>query len=131
MTIAGTAPALPRRRLRLLRYLGQNHPAAAVSLTDHSGDPAAGIISDVRKSPIISNNASGSSITLFGHSMGSLVVLYYMQQYDQDINRLSLSVAHLAKHRCRSAITIAKQMKLFRGERHRSKLINHLAFWRL
>ncbi len=107
----------------------QSHHGYDVSNPDHSSDPAAGIISDVHQiTDYIKQRFPGLPLTLFGHSMGSLVVRCYMQQYDQDINRLIVCGSPSKNIGAGPAITIAKLMKLFRGERHRSKLINHLAF---
>lgn len=88
-----------------------------------------GIISDVHQvTEYVKQRFPGLSLTLFGHSMGSLVVRCYMKQYDQDVNRLIVCGSPSKNPGLGAGLTVAKLMKIFRGEKHRSKLINRLAF---
>lgn len=67
-------------------------------------------------------------LTLFGHSMGSLVVRCYIQKYDQDIDGLIICGSPSYQVASRMGIIAAKFMQLFKGEKHRSNFVNHLAF---
>lgn len=92
-------------------------------------DPTAGIIEDVHQiTDYIKQRFPGFSLTLFGHSMGSLVARCYMKQYDQDVDRLIVCGSPSKNPGLGAGLAVAKLMKTFRGEKHRSKLINALAF---
>jgi len=88
-----------------------------------------GIIQDVHQvTDYVKNRFPGLPLTLFGHSMGSLVVRCYIQQYDSDINGLIVCGSPSKRLGSGLALKIATWMKVFKGERHRSGLINKLAF---
>lgn len=69
----------------------------------------------------------GLKVYLLWHSMGSLIVRKYIKKYDDVISALivcgSPSINKLAK----AGLFITKVVKLFRGERYRSILLNTLA----
>lgn len=67
-------------------------------------------------------------LTLFGHSMGSLVVRCYIQEYDRDIDGLIVCGSPSYKVGARVGILIAKLMQVFKGEKHRSNFVNNVAF---
>lgn len=70
----------------------------------------------------------GLPLTLFGHSMGSLVVRCYTQEFDRDIDKLIVCGSPSKRLGVGVAIAAAKFLRLFQGERHRSGLVNRLAF---
>ena len=65
-------------------------------------------------------------VYLFGHSMGSLVVRKYIKKYDKDIKKLILCGSPSINKSVGFGLFLCKLIKLFRGERYRSKLINGL-----
>lgn len=67
-------------------------------------------------------------LTLFGHSMGSLVVRCYIQEYDREIDGLIVCGSPSYQVMSRAGVVVSKLMQLFKGEKHRSKLVNNLAF---
>lgn len=67
-------------------------------------------------------------LTLFGHSMGSLVVRCYIQKYDQDIDGLIVCGSPSYQVGSKVGLVVAKLMQVFKNEKHRSNLINTLAF---
>ncbi len=67
-------------------------------------------------------------LTLFGHSMGSLVVRCYIQEYDRDIDGLIVCGSPSYQVGARVGILIAKLMQVFKGEKHRSNFVNNVAF---
>ena len=92
-------------------------------------DGVNGIINDVHQvTEYVKTRFPGLPLTLFGHSMGSLVVRCYMQKYDADVN--GLIVCGSPSKRVGSGIgkMIAKFLQIFRGAKHRSKFVNQLAF---
>lgn len=67
-------------------------------------------------------------LILFGHSMGSMVVRKYIKKYDKDINKLIVCGSPSKNPYAGVAIGVTKTLKLIKGEKHRSKLIQNLAF---
>lgn len=70
----------------------------------------------------------GQKLTLFGHSMGSLIVRCYTQEFDKDIDNLIVCGSPSKRVGINMGIFAAKFLQLFHSDRHRSKLINKLAF---
>ena len=66
-------------------------------------------------------------VTLFGHSMGSMVVRCYLRQYDDRIDKLIVCGSPCNNPLAGTAVFLAKTIGLFRGERHRSKLLAYLS----
>lgn len=66
-------------------------------------------------------------VTLFGHSMGSMVVRCYLHENDGLIDKLIVCGSPSYNPMAGTAVLLAKTMRLFRGERHRSKTLNYLA----
>lgn len=88
-----------------------------------------GIISDVHQvTEYLRGRFPGLPLTLFGHSMGSLVVRCYMQEYDADVNGLIVCGSPSKRLGAGMGKVIAELLQLFRGSHHRSKLVNRLAF---
>ncbi len=67
-------------------------------------------------------------LTLFGHSMGSLVVRCYMQKYDSDVDQLVVCGSPSKRFGAGLGKNLARFLQIFRGGHHRSQLVNHLAF---
>ena len=69
-----------------------------------------------------------SSVCLFGHSMGSLIVRKYIKKYDYEIDKLVVCGSPSKNPMVGAALLIVAIQKAFKGERHRSRLIQKLAF---
>ena len=67
-------------------------------------------------------------VVLFGHSMGSLVVRSYVKKYDDEIDKLVVCGAPGNNPLTGAALAIVSLLNVFYGERHRSELIQNLAF---
>ena len=67
-------------------------------------------------------------IILFGHSMGSLVVRSYIKSYDNDIDALIVCGSPSRNPMAKLALSLVSVMKKIKGEHHRSKLMQKLAF---
>ena len=66
-------------------------------------------------------------VFLIGHSMGSLIARAYTKKYDDQIERLILIGSPSEKGGARIALALTKLMKILRGGRHVSLLIDRLA----
>ena len=66
-------------------------------------------------------------LTLFGHSMGSMVVRCYLREHDDLIDKLVVSGSPASNPMAGVAVFLAKTIRLFRGKRHRSEMLNYLA----
>ena len=75
----------------------------------------------------IKKNYTDTDIYLFGHSMGSLVVRKYIKKYDKDIKKLILCGSPSNSKITGFGLFLCKIIKLFRGDKYRSKFINGLA----
>ena len=67
-------------------------------------------------------------LILFGHSMGSMVVRKYIKKYDKDIDKLIVCGSPSKNPFLGVALIVVKILKIFKGEYHRSNLIQKLAF---
>lgn len=67
-------------------------------------------------------------LILFGHSMGSMVVRKYIKKYDNDIDKLIVCGSPSKNPYVGLALEIVKLLKIFKGEHHRSNLVQNLAF---
>ncbi len=67
-------------------------------------------------------------LILFGHSMGSMVVRKYIKKYDKDIDQLIVCGSPSKNPYVGLALMIVKILKVFKGEYHRSNLVQKLAF---
>lgn len=110
----------------------RGHGASAKTEADYGyfgKDGINGIISDVHQvTEYLKTRFPGLPLTLFGHSMGSLVVRCYMQTYDADVNGLIVCGSPSKRLGAGAGKFLAEFLQFFRGERHRSKFINQLAF---
>lgn len=92
-------------------------------------DGVQGIIEDVHQvTEYLKTEFPHLPLTLFGHSMGSLVVRCYMQKYDADVNQLIVCGSPSKRLGAGMGKLIAQILQIFRGGHHRSKLVNQLAF---
>ena len=66
-------------------------------------------------------------VTLLGHSMGSMVVRCYLREHDDLIDKLIVSGSPSSNPLAGVAVVLAKTVRLFRGQRHRSKMLSFLA----
>jgi len=69
----------------------------------------------------------GTRLTLFGHSMGSMVARVYLQENDCLIDGLILSGAPTKNPMAGVAVFLADCVSLCKGARHRSKLLKGLS----
>ena len=66
-------------------------------------------------------------LNLFGHSMGSMVVRCYLQDYDGEIDKLIVCGSPVDNPLAGMAVFMTKIIGLFRGQRHRSKMLAYLS----
>ncbi len=67
-------------------------------------------------------------LILLGHSMGSLVVRCFAKKYDDTIDGLIVCGSPSRQLGAKVGVIVAKLFILFKGDRHRSKFIDSLAF---
>lgn len=66
-------------------------------------------------------------VTLFGHSMGSMVVRCYIQTHETLIDKLIVCGSPSENPLAGIAVFLTKIIALFKGERHRSKTLHYLS----
>ncbi len=66
-------------------------------------------------------------LTLVGHSMGSMIVRCYIQDHDDFIDKLVVCGSPSKNALAGAAVCLTKCIALFRGARHRSKLLKYLS----
>ncbi len=66
-------------------------------------------------------------VYLFGHSMGSMVVRNYIQEYDTEIDKLIVCGSPSKNPLVDGGIAMAKSISFVKGERHRSNTLHNLA----
>lgn len=67
-------------------------------------------------------------ITLFGHSMGSMLVRKYVKTYDYEIDKLIVCGSPSKNSFAFLGIALAKFLSIFKGGHYRSSFIDFLAF---
>lgn len=67
------------------------------------------------------------SVTLLGHSMGSLVVRCYLKKYDKEIDKLIVCGSPSINNMSKMGLNICKLFKKIKGDRYRSKFLNNMA----
>ena len=67
-------------------------------------------------------------VTLFGHSMGSLIARSFAKRYDDSIQRLLLCGSPSDNPMKGAGLVLAGLIGAIRGSRHRSKILNNLTF---
>ena len=92
-------------------------------------DTAEYIVEDVYQvTKFIKEKYPNQKLILFGHSMGYMVVRKYSKKYDKEIDKLVVCGSPSKNPLVGLAIGLVKVLKVFKGERYRSKLIQRLAF---
>lgn len=92
-------------------------------------DKAEYIVEDLHQiTTYIKEQYPGKELILFGHSMGSMVVRKYIKKYDKDIDKLIVCGSPSKNPFLEIALMIVRILKVFKGEHHRSALIQKLAF---
>jgi len=110
----------------------RGHGASAKSEADYGyfgQNGVQGLIDDAHQvTQYIRERFPDLPLVLFGHSMGSLVVRSYMKQYDLSVDGLVVCGSPSKRFGSGLGLGVVRLMKLFKGERHRSKFVNRLAF---
>lgn len=110
----------------------RGHGASVKDATDRGyfyQNGVQGIIDDVHQLTLyLRERFPDLPLTLFGHSMGSLVVRCYMQQYDRDIDGLIVCGSPSKRVGVGAGIIVSKLLQALRGDKYRSKFVNNLAF---
>lgn len=75
----------------------------------------------------VKNKYGPLDLTLFGHSMGTLVAREYLKRYEDQINRVVLCGPPTENSVAGMALSLAKLSKPFYGEYSTNKLLNKLA----
>ncbi len=75
----------------------------------------------------IKNRYPDLPITLFGHSMGSMVARCYLQEYDMLVDKAIICGSPAKNPMTAIAIGLTKAIALFRGKRHRCKTLSYLS----
>lgn len=92
-------------------------------------DSADFIVEDLHQiTNTIKEKFKGKPVYLFGHSMGSLVVRKYIKKYDSDIEKLVVCGSPSKNPMVGAALALVALQKAIKGDKHRSKFINNLAF---
>ena len=81
----------------------------------------------VQFSRYLKEEYAGLPLILFGHSMGSLVVRCYVREHDEEIDKLIVCGSPSKNPLSGVAIFLEKCIRLFKGARHRSKMLAFLA----
>lgn len=110
----------------------RGHGASAKIESDYGyfgKDGVNGLISDVYQiTGYLRQRFPELPLTLFGHSMGSLIVRCYMQTHDADVDGLIVCGSPSKRLGAGAGKLLAEFLQIFRGERYRSNFINSLAF---
>lgn len=110
----------------------RGHGASAKSKSDYGyfyQNGVTGIIADVYQvTEYLRSRFPDLPLTLFGHSMGSLIVRCYTKIHDDAIDGLIVCGSPSKRLGSDIGLLTVKALKAFRGERHRSQFVNHLAF---
>ncbi len=75
----------------------------------------------------LKNRYPGMPLTLFGHSMGSMASMVYLQENDGLIDKLVLSGSPTKNPMAGIAVFLSDVIALFKGARHRSKTLYSLS----
>lgn len=70
-------------------------------------------------------------VTLFGHSMGSMIVRKYIKKYDNDINKLIVCGSPSKNIFTKVALLSTDILKKYKGDRYRSELLQKLSVGKL
>ena len=75
----------------------------------------------------IKKELSGLPVYMFGHSMGSMVARCYLQRHDDAVQKVIVCGSPSKNPLVGAAIALTKCMTLFKGARHRSKMLARLS----
>jgi alpha-beta hydrolase superfamily lysophospholipase len=81
----------------------------------------------VQVTEFIQSEYPGLPITLFGHSMGSMVTRCYLQENDHRVQRAIICGTPKKNPLCKVGILLASCISAFRGGHYRSKLLVYLS----
>lgn len=91
-------------------------------------DTGTGIVRDaVAITQYLKERFPGVPVTLFGHSMGTLVARVYLQKNDRLVDKVVLCGAPCKNALAPIALMLTSLITLIRGEKHRSKLLYSLS----
>ncbi len=91
-------------------------------------DSAKGIVEDgAQLTTYLKEQYPNLPITLFGHSMGSMVARCYLREHDNLVDKVIVCGSPSKNPLAGIAIGIAKGIGLFRGKHHRSKMLCYLS----
>lgn len=131
-----------KRYLPMMRFLAENGYVAACYDQRGHGDSVEkeedlGWFHDFHAKAIVEDCAQVTKylkaeypnlpVTLFGHSMGSMVVRCYLRDHDDLIDKLVVCGSPASNPLAGTAVLLAKTIRLFRGQRYRSKMLSFLA----
>ncbi len=89
---------------------------------------AKAIVEDaVQITRLLKKKYPGLPVTLFGHSMGSMVVRCYIQNYDREIDKLVVCGSPSKNSFAGVGVALANSIALFKGCRHRSAALAQLS----
>lgn len=92
-------------------------------------DKAEYIVEDLHQiTTYIKEQYPDKRVVLFGHSMGSMIVRKYIKKYDRDIDKLIVCGSPSKNSFVGLALIVVRILKIFKGEYHRSRFIQKLAF---
>lgn len=110
----------------------RGHGASVKSEEDYGyfyKNGADGIVDDVHQLTLyLRERFPNLQLTLFGHSMGSLVVRCYTKKYDADIDKLIVCGSPSKRFGAGAGRAVVQLLKKIKGERYRSPLVQKLSF---
>lgn len=88
------------------------------------------VVCDLLKvTKMVKKRYPGVPYILLGHSMGSFIARRYMMEYGDELDgAIIMGTGNQPKHTVLAAGIICEIAKIFRGDRHRSRLIDRLMF---
>lgn len=87
------------------------------------------IVEDVHQiTELIKNEYPDKAVTLFGHSMGSLIVRNYIQKYDDEISKLIVCGSPSNDKDTLIGLLIVNFLERIKGPKYRSLYVHKLAF---
>lgn len=110
----------------------RGHGASTSSPDDYGyfgKNGADALVEDVHQvTELIRERHPNLPLTLFGHSMGSLIVRCYTKRYDREIDGLIVCGSPSKRFGSELGASLAKFLQKFKGEKYRSRFVNSLAF---
>lgn len=94
-------------------------------MNDENGDYITEDLHQITK--YVKDKFPNKEITLFGHSMGSLIVRKYIKKYDYEIDKLIVCGSPSINPFAKVGIFISKLFKILKGEKFRSKFLSSLS----